>query len=365
MELENTLDNKLTIENYNYETFLDDLCNYIEKSNFDIEKIKDDYDKRFEMKKDLNSFLLDYFKDIKKDVKFDLKGHSTFDKMTIENAYENTKYFPSYIDRFFENGLQKIAYHFDFEKFRDLEKLKTFITKELNDMDGSFFQADFNCEKCNCYIPYVFNLQDLTIKATNYVKPCEIERELEYKLNLEIPSKKIVFTNYFRDLLDESRYENFSLSNYKGMVEHAQAYENDNIGYVFLTNSPHIFIDEKKQNIIVGDYYFLEEYEGYKQDNQLEDFFDNYDITQDVLNEKIKKLDKFKEVGSVCTDLWAVTFMDYDQFIDLLNKKGLKEKDYDQDFFVVDINGTSIEVETNTIEVKNGDEDHKFSIKVK
>ncbi len=166
-------------------------------------------------------------------------------------------------------------------------------------------------------------------------------------------------------MLDESRYENFSLSNYKGMVEHAQAYENDNIGYVFLTNSPHIFIDEKKQNIIVGDYYFLEEYEGYKQDNQLEDFFDNYDITQDVLNEKIKKLDKFKEVGSVCTDLWAVTFMDYDQFIDLLNKKGLKEKDYDQDFFVVDINGTSIEVETNTIEVKNGDEDHKFSIKVK
>ena len=55
--------------------------------------------------------------------------------------------------------------------------------------------------------------------------------------------------------------------------------------------------------------------------------------------------------------------MDYDQFIDYLNKKGIKEEDYKEDFFIVDINSTKIKVETNNIEYKNKDENFYFSIK--
>ena len=55
--------------------------------------------------------------------------------------------------------------------------------------------------------------------------------------------------------------------------------------------------------------------------------------------------------------------MDYDQFIDYLNKKGIKEEDYKEDFFIVDIDSTKIKVETNNIEYKNKDENLYFSIK--
>ena len=56
--------------------------------------------------------------------------------------------------------------------------------------------------------------------------------------------------------------------------------------------------------------------------------------------------------------------MDYDQFIDYLNKKGIKEEDYKENFFIVDINSTKIKVETNNIEYKNKDKNMYFSIKM-
>ena len=56
--------------------------------------------------------------------------------------------------------------------------------------------------------------------------------------------------------------------------------------------------------------------------------------------------------------------MDYGQFIDYLNKKVIKEEDYKEDFFIVDINSTKIKVETNNIEYKNKDKNMYFSIKM-
>ena len=56
--------------------------------------------------------------------------------------------------------------------------------------------------------------------------------------------------------------------------------------------------------------------------------------------------------------------MDYGQIIDYLNKKVIKEEDYKEDFFIVDINSTKIKVETNNIEYKNKDKNMYFSIKM-
>lgn len=302
MELDNNLN--INIENYSLDQCVDDLANFLETLNLKTTIREEEIDNKTKIKQ----YLLDYFYEIKKDIVFDLKEHFNVDGKTLEEISNQENHNLSYrtVSYMFETSIRRIGFMYDFKNF-DKEDFKNIF----NDKDEMFLISDArNCSKCDCYISYAFDMKELKLKAIdNFEKlePCSIKKEIEYKLNLEIPSKKIVFTNYFRGLLDESRYENFSLSTYKSMIEHAKAYENDNIGYVFLTNSPNIFIDEKKQNIIVGDYYVLEEYEGYKQDNQLEDFFNNYDITQDVLNEKIKKLDKFKEVGKVCTDLWAVT----------------------------------------------------------
>ena len=54
--------------------------------------------------------------------------------------------------------------------------------------------------------------------------------------------------------------------------------------------------------------------------------------------------------------------MDYEQFISLLEKKGLTEETYDEDFFVIDIASNEIEVLTNNILYKD-DENLLFSIK--
>ncbi len=54
--------------------------------------------------------------------------------------------------------------------------------------------------------------------------------------------------------------------------------------------------------------------------------------------------------------------MDYDQFVGYLNKKGISEQDYEEDFFIVDINSTKIKVKTNNIEYKK---DKKMAFEIK
>ena len=100
------------------------------------------------------------------------------------------------------------------------------------------------------------------------------------------------------------------------------------------------------------------------KDRQLLTFQKKLKNTKEELENALNKLNGFKEKGYISTDLWATTFMDYDQFIDYLNKKGIKEEDYKEDFFIVDINSTKIKVETNNIEYKNKDKNMYFSIKM-
>lgn len=338
---------------YDIDKFTDDILEFTSKLDFNTENKelkKENYTKT-------HNFLLEYFKDFSNEITFDLKDHFDFDGQTLEESKDR---FSQY---FFESSLRRIVYMINWDNITK-EELKNDLTseRELYSMSNSQ-----NCSKCDCYISYAFDFQDLKIKALDgyeELQPCSIKKELDYKLELEIPSKKIVFTNYFRGILDDDKYKDFSLNSYKGMVEHAKAYEKDNIGYVFVGNgSPSIFIDENKKNIIAGNFYVLEEYEGYKEDNELEDFFENYDISKEEIEKLEKELNGFEEQGYVCTDLWAVTFMDYDQFLSTLRKKGIKEEDYNQDFFIVDIDGTKIEIETTYIE--NNDDNNKFKIKVK
>lgn len=364
MELDDNLNSnlsveKMTIENYSFDKCVDDLFNFVETLNLKVESV----DERVAYKKQINEFLLDYFSEIKKDIVFDLKDHFDFDGMTYEKAsIESGSHVIKYI---MDSSFRRWGFSYNFEKL-DREDFKKTM---LNDEELFMVSDATNCSKCNCYVSYAFDMKELKIKGVdNFQKlePCSIKKEIEYKLNLNIPSGKIVFTNYFRGLLDDDKYRDNSLGTYKGLIAHARDYEKDNIGYMYVGNSsPSIYIDEKKKNIIAANYYVLEEYDGYKEDNALEEFFENYEITKSELKKIQKKLNGFTEIGRVSTSLWAVTFMDYDQFKEALDKKGLNEKNYNQDFFVVEIDGSKIEVETNNIEYKNGDKDHEFSIKVK
>lgn len=349
----NGLELELEHNKYDMDKFIDDIMEFTSKLEFKSENKelkKENYTKT-------HNFLIEYFNNFASEIKFDLKDHFHFDGQTLEESKDRfSKYF-------FESTLRRVAYMIDWN-ILSKEELKNDLTSER---EMSFMSESQNCSKCDCYITYAFDFQDLKIKALDGYKKlesCTIKKELDYKLQLDIPSQKIVFTNYFRGILDDDKYKDHSLNSYKGMVEHAKAYEKDNIGYVFVGNtSPSIFINKEKDNIVAGNFYVLEEYDGYKKDNELEDFFDNYDISKEEIQNLEKQLNGFKEKGKVCTDLWAITFMDYDQFISKLKAKGIKEEDYDQDVFIVDINGTKIDIETTNIE--NDDDYNKFKITVK
>lgn len=344
--------NNIQINDYNFDNFVEELFEKIGNLNFEVKEKS----QKIENKEFIYNSLLEYFDEHKDRITFSLKDHFNFDNKSLDESGRIGEHI-------YEASLKRIAYMFNYEKGKDEFK------KMFEENDSVFIENSTNCDKCDCYVNYYFDLKDLVIKTPedswNKLEPCSIKKEIDYKLELDIPSKKIVFTNYFRGILEEDKYNKFSINNYKGMVEHAKAYENDNIGYVFVGNSsPNIYINKDKKNIIAGNYYVLEEYQGYKQNNEIKDFFDNYDITPKEIENIEKKLSNFEEKGHISTDLWAITFMDYNQFIELLNKKGIKEKNYEEDFFIVDIDGTKIEIETNMIENKLNDENHKFSIKI-
>ncbi len=372
MELENIIEEeqienckKITIDTFNLEDFKKDIQLYLKSINFDKDKfiLDENREYRIQTKENFTSFLIDYFKDIKENIVFDFKNHMDFDKMSIKEC-EEKGFRKNIIDYYFNNSLRSLGFHLNLS---NEEKLNETLDEHYEDVDDSFIVNCTNCSKCDCFLNYAFDLKTLSIKTVPYineVKNCEIEKEIDFSIELEIPSKKIVFTNYFRGILNKDRYSNFSINNYKGLVEHTRAYEKDNIGYIQVGNrSPHIYINKDKNEIIAGNYYFLEEYNEYKKDGEEESFFENYDVTKEKLESALNKLKGFKEKGYISTDLWATTFMDYDQFIDYLNKKGIKEEDYKENFFIVDINSTKIKVETNNIEYKNKDKNMYFSIK--
>ena len=219
---------------YNIDEFIDTILEFTSKLEFKTEN----KELRKESYKKTHEFLLEYFKDFSNEIKFDLKDHFNFDGQTLEESKDR------FSKHFFESSLRRVSYMIDWDKISK-EELKNDLT---NEKETYFMSESQNCSKCDCYVSYAFDFQSLEIKALDgyeELKPCSIKKEVDYKLELDIPSKKIVFTNYFRGILDDAKYRDFSLNSYKGMVEHARAYENDNIGYVFVGNtSPTIFIDK-------------------------------------------------------------------------------------------------------------------------
>lgn len=318
---------------YNYINFKEDLFSFIQNdlysfhqidifdllNNKPSEEMNEKREHNLKLENKLFSFLNHYFLNHFSEIKFNLDGHQHFSKKVCLESILNIHT----SDLF--NEIPNILLNKN-----KIDEILTFDFKRIN-------YEHFSCEKCGSYVYYIFDFNNLEMKLNNSPrnKPCSIDKKEEYKFNLKVPSKKLVFANYFSEILDEDKYDKISINCYKGIVDHANAYASDNIGYMFVGNTcPSVFLKSDKTEIKVGN--FDEDYK-----NEIEDF---------------------SEINSVCTDLWAVCFMDYNQFLNLLKENGLKEDNYDDDFFIVNISSEEIEVLSNNVLFKES-KDLFFSIK--
>ncbi len=368
MEMNSIEEIKIKRDSFDYETFKDDLVDFVKSLNYDESKSSLDDNYRLDFKKEVLEYLNNYFIDLKNNFVFDFNDHTKFHNKSLAEAKEEYPFKSNHIDKLFEKGLRAIAFRIPLNLNKEIEEteLRKSLDESYENIHDSLYTADLDCSKCDCFIDYTIDFKNLKVTYVNFVeelKPCSIKMEKDFTIELDIPSKKIVFTNYFRGLLDDERYDNFDLNNYKGMLEHTRAYEKDNIGYISVGNSaPQIYLNKEKNKIIAGRYSFLEDYGYYQRENKLEDFYENFDVTKEEVELVFKTLKGFEYKNYISTDLWAVTFMDYDQFVGYLNKKGISEQDYEEDFFIVDINSTKIKVKTNNIEYKK---DKKIAFEIK
>lgn len=155
--------------------------------------------------------------------------------------------------------------------------------------------------------------------------PCRgIASQTEFEFNFKCTSGKIVVAN----ILDRNipkfieLKKSFSINEKKGLIDMMRYWESHNFLYMQCGNSSPSILQNSKGEIIIGSYY---------DDEADSDYLER----PDEYNDHVSK--DFKEVGYVCTDLWAVHIIDYDDFKDY-------ENDCDFDYTVIDISqlGTDI-----------------------
>lgn len=199
---------------------------------------------------------------------------------------------------------------------------------------GAHFTLDFvkgemnivyNEEYTNRYTTMMNQYPDMSIGTEE--SPCRgIASQTEFDFNFKCPSGKIVIAN----ILDRNvpkfaeLKKSFSINEKKGLIDMMRYWESHNFLYMQCGNSSPSILQNENGEIIIGSYY---------DDEADADYTDR----PDEYNLHVSK--NYKEIGYVCTDLWAVHIIDYDDFKDY-------EKDCDIDYTIVDISqlGTDIVV---------------------
>ena len=153
-----------------------------------------------------------------------------------------------------------------------------------------------------------------------FLTPCAYpEGYPEYRVQINIPSGKIIFGNDFRDLFEEERIH-YSLTAPKGQRLISEAYAELEMFHFIVGNTcPHVFQFENGEiHIARGNY---------KKDSY--DFPD-----EDWEDYAPAEYDK----GSICTDLWWYSAMDYELFKKLHFEKYDKIPELNSVFeFVLDV----------------------------
>lgn len=178
-------------------------------------------------------------------------------------------------------------------------------------------------EYSNRYNTMMSQYPDISI-GTEESSCRDMANQTEFEFNFKCTSGKIVVAN----ILDRNvpkfaqLKKSFSINEKKGLIDMMRYWESHNFLYMQCGNTSPSILQNSKGEILIGSYY----------DDEVDA---DYSSNPDEYNTHISE--DYKEVGYVCTDLWAVHIIDYDDFKDY-------EKDCDVDYTIVDISqlGTDI-----------------------
>lgn len=202
-----------------------------------------------------------------------------------------------------EDKIQFIGPHTSHLAYMYRENFKHFLAimcmeASVYFMDGiqKIFEItdDCSCSMCDSLVTYRFEAGVFTALNTD----CYEEREIRVEIN--VPSGKLMlvdwpmFGNEMLGHLDERK---FSLNSQKGTDTRSLAYASENVLHFYVGNTcPSIYYNNN--TVCIG----------------VAEILDDDD-------DEIPLITNGEYVGHVCTDLWWVTGVDFNQYKDLVRKK--------------------------------------------
>lgn len=266
--------------------------------------------------KDTEALLSEYIDNhltLNPDFVFNLKGHcnSLLDGRTYAEAVslsENSPAVRDVLDSISEEvHTTLLSLFLTREREGELQQPKWAILAEISLTCAS---VGLSCKTCGSSLR--IRLFDVAGEETRtyQIKPCPYPNSLSsYTMDFAIPSGKLVFANNFlRALFSSENARKFrdqcmdhiekesgyyhTLSSLLGQKLYSEYSTGEGIGYIHVGNTSPVLLYDEESNII-------------------RITVDNSE-SQDISEEELKSFKKNYR-GYVCTDLWAVQFMDYDR----------------------------------------------------
>lgn len=201
--------------------------------------------------------------------------------------------------------------------------------REPNKVSDIGFYSDLKCPFCdkNVYAEYDSETQSFQIpehhRKSRLCPVAEFGPNKVYNFSINVPSKKLVFMNNIRPLIDVEREDEYtvSINSLLGLKRDCEMNVEHNIAKFQVGNTcPTIY--QHFDEVIIDPYNV-----GFPIDEE----------TGDII-----VLTSYEDKGSICTDLWAVYMTDYEQFLKYCKKKKADPKDFDP--VIVEIKSDKVNV---------------------
>ena len=273
---------------------------------------------------------------------FDINGHikDLHDKKLVDVLNTESYYFSK------KELFHSLSFTILYDLFRlysnKKENKEIFFSSLFLSSDDSFKIIDSTkCNACNEHISLYLNLETKKISHYKEIKKCPFSESIpnEIKVDLKVPSKKLVFLNDPRSFLSLEREDKYkiSINSLLGCIKETEMYSEHNVGFFFIGNSMPAIMQKDGEIIFTH---------GYDEEDEDENGFN-------------PKYSDYKLKGYVCADLWWYTLLDYDLFVSIYKKKSVDFNEIDH--VVVDIESDKCTVYHSLKAHKEGHDDGVFS----
>lgn len=198
------------------------------------------------------------------------------------------------------------------------------------------FQSSVRCRACNEFLSMSIDYDQKAVVSVVKKPDCPLaETPRNIVVTLKSPSGKLVFLNDPREFFKlerDNRYQ-VSINSTLGCIQETNFYAKHNIGFFFIGNCmPSIF---QKDNTILFASFHEED------------------------DEAVEQFKEYKELGSVCADLWWYTILDYQLFLDLCDEQGVDPESIEHTVAIT--NKETFTVDHNLTAHEEGDFEGTFS----